>query len=59
MSQLQFSPRPNKKELDEVQTEGQWEVVKCKLDSGACAAVFKPDAALAFELKETESSKMV
>ena len=46
-----------KSEIDEIKTEGQWEVIKCKLDSGACETVFKPEAAQAFELQETEASK--
>ena len=44
-------------EIDEIRTEGEWEVIKCKLDSGACETVFKPEAAQAFELQETEASK--
>ena len=44
-------------EIDAVQTDGPWEVIKCKLDSGACETVFKPDVARAFPLIETEASK--
>ena len=47
----------SKFEIDEMQTEGNWEVIKCKLDSGACETVFKPEAAQAFKLQETEASK--
>ena len=47
----------NDTKIDEVKTEGSWEVVTVKLDSGAFDWVFTPQAANAFELKATHGSE--
>ena len=43
--------------IDEIKTDGEWEVIPVKLDSGAVDWVFKKETAQAFGIQETESSK--
>ena len=43
-------------EIDDVKSEGEWEVVSIKLDSGAFDWVFNPATASAFAIEETTNS---
>ena len=44
-------------EIDDVKSEGEWEVVPIKLDYGAFDWVFNPATASAFAIEETDNSK--